>query len=95
MAVFVVYSFNKKHSYIPTLYDFSRAYQSKIINKDTFYYRILMSDALHELTLHKTGGKNYDVRKDFNFLKEVVDQCINRVLELELVRGGKLVTGLP
>ncbi len=84
-------SYEEKFNYIPSVYAFLRAFESDIINKDTLYFRMLQPDALHDLTMPKSKSKKQDLPNnlvnDFVFLSDVLDNCVSRVLELELVRG--------
>ncbi len=73
-------------SYLPQLYDYARGYSEGLINKDQLYWRILHTDAIEELT-KKVVGNKYDIKKEFSFLDELLDNCRDRILEVELIRG--------
>ncbi len=73
-------------SHIPDLYDYARALKEGLINQDTLTWRIMMKDAIRALT-QKVSGDKYDIRKEFDFLQPILDECRNRILEIELFRG--------
>lgn len=67
-------------------YDYVRAHDEQHIGKDQLYWRAMHSDAINELTREVRKG-DYKIKEDFPFLNEVLDDCRNRILEIELVRG--------
>ncbi len=73
-------------NFLPSLYDYARAYTQKLTDINSVYLRALLPDAIADLTkIH--NEKSYDVRKEFPFLNEISDKCRDRILEIEMVRG--------
>ncbi len=73
-------------TYLPQLYDYVRAYKEGLIEIDQLYWRILHPDAIDELT-KKVVGNKYDIKKEFEFLNELINKSRERILEIELIRG--------
>lgn len=80
-------SYTKTDSYISSLANYSRAYALQLISQDELMGRIMKPDAIHQLTQKITREDQYDVRKDYPFLNEMLDTARNRILEIELKRG--------
>lgn len=77
---------NLDNFHLPELYVYARAFNDRLINKDTLIWRILHKDAIDLLTT-TVAGDRYNIRKEFDFLNEMLDTCRERILEIELIRG--------
>jgi hypothetical protein len=80
--------FKQRKNYTPALYDYAKAYEYELIDKNTLYWRVLHLDAINQLTKKETDKKK-DIKKEFPFLQKVVDECRNRILDVELIRGDR------
>ncbi|TAE15309.1 MAG: DUF4132 domain-containing protein, partial [Bacteroidetes bacterium] len=79
--------FIDKDAYLPTLYEYARAFQLGYVTKDELVGRIMKADAIGELTQPKVKETYFDVKKAFPFLVEMMELCKRRILEIELKRG--------
>lgn len=81
---------------LPTLKDTARAHELNLITKDELYARVLKSDAIRTLTEKNKNPKDFKYLERFPFLEEMIDNCRNRILEIELSRGDSstVVTSL-
>ncbi len=77
---------NLEADYRPEMYAYARAYKLGFIEKDALYWRIMQPDAINDLTSKQVAEK-YDVIKEFEFLKEMLEECRDKILEIELIRG--------
>jgi hypothetical protein len=75
-------------SYPPKLYDYAKAYEYELIDKNTLYWRVLHLDAIDQLTKKETDKKK-NLKQEFPFLQKVIDDCRNRILDVELIRGDR------
>jgi hypothetical protein len=78
---------NQNVIHLSNLYTYTRAFHLKLIGIDELYMRVLRNDAIQELTQIHHQENQYDIKKEFPFLNEILDLCRNRVLEIELKRG--------
>jgi hypothetical protein len=79
--------FPKTTQLLSNLYTYTRAYHLKLIGIDELYMRVMFADALQELTQIIHREDQYQIKKEFPFLNELLDNCRNRILEIELKRG--------
>ena len=75
------------HQYLPNLDNYARAYQLQLVNKDELMKRIVQQDAIQTLTRKMGRKEDYDIRKEYPFLVELIDPVRDRILEIELRRG--------
>jgi hypothetical protein len=78
---------NQNTPHLSSLYTYARAYHLKLIGIDELYMRVMNADAIQELTQTAYREDQYQIKKEFPFLNEVLDNCRNRILEIELKRG--------
>lgn len=83
-------SASKKHElqqrYLPELDDYLKAFELKLINKDSLYWRIMMPDAIKRLTSEPVGNQ-VDLKEQYPFVVAMLDKVRDRILEVELIRG--------
>ncbi|MEN7551592.1 DUF4132 domain-containing protein [Rapidithrix thailandica] len=79
----------KVESYQSSIHSFCRAYALGLITYDELMHRILQPRAINELStpFKKRRSNKEDLNKQFPFLKEIMEKCSTRLLEVELVRG--------
>jgi len=70
-----------------TLADTARAYQLNLISEDELYCRVMEAGAIRELTTKAPGKNESGYFEPFSFLKDVLNNCRSRILEIELSRG--------
>jgi hypothetical protein len=81
---------NLRDKYTPGLYDYARAYQDGLIEKDVLLWRIMQSDSISQLTQRSRRYRNKGAKHitdSFPYLKELLTICRDRILEVELLRG--------
>lgn len=78
------------------LADVARAYELNLITKDELYHRVLKSDAIQALTQKQRHPNQFNYIERFPFLETILDDCRDRILEIELARGDSstVVTSL-
>lgn len=76
-----------KDQYLSGLGNFARAYHLQLINKDELMHRLIEQDAIQTLTRKIVRKEDYDIRKEYPFLKEMINPVRDRILEIELRRG--------
>ena len=78
--------YKSKDRYHFGLAECARAFALERITEDELYARVMQSDAISELTAKPRKGE-LDYFARFPFLKEILDPCRDRILEIELNRG--------
>ncbi|MGB0980037.1 MAG: DUF4132 domain-containing protein, partial [Croceimicrobium sp.] len=83
-------SASKKHElqqrYLPELDDYLKAFELKLINEDSLFWRIMMPDAIKRLTSEPVGNQE-DLKEQYPFVVAMLDKVRDRILEVELIRG--------
>lgn len=85
-----LYKMNKMEIYIPSLEDFAKAYQLKLINSDEIYKELMIREENVSRIRSITNKKN-KLLQEYPFMQKFKDDAIARILEIELKRGD-LVT---
>lgn len=79
---------NLRDKYTSGLYDYARAFQDGLIEKDVLLWRIMQSDSISQLTQRNRRHKGEKhITELFPFLNELLTICRDRILEVELLRG--------
>jgi len=88
--------FPDKDTEIASLQDYSRAFVLKLITYDELVQRVMKPDSIRALTEKIIGKNQFDYLLKFPFLKEILELCRNRILDIELSRGDSstIVTNL-
>ena len=82
--------------YLPIkLIDAARAYELNLITKDELYHRVLKPDAIALLTQKNRHAKDFNYLKRFPFLEPILNDCRDRILEIELARGDSSTVVTP
>ncbi len=72
--------------YLPELDDYLKAFELKLINEDSLYWRIMMPDAIKRLS-SKPFKNQLDLKEKYPFVVAMLDKVRDRILEVELIRG--------
>lgn len=80
---------------VPELSDVARAYELNLITKEELYHRVLKTDAIRTLTQKNRSAKDFDYLKRFPFLEVILNDCRDRILEIELARGDSSTVVTP
>ncbi|MEM7375185.1 MAG: DUF4132 domain-containing protein [Bacteroidota bacterium] len=75
------------HSDDSSLYNYARAYSLNLISKNELLNRIMKPDAIQKMTHIRAAQGKEMITDTFPFLREMLDVCRNRILEIELKRG--------
>jgi len=78
---------HSKGGYLPSYHDYIRAYQQELINKDELMWRLMEQDAIRDLTVKAFKKDSFNYFEHYPYLKEMVQQCRERIFEIELTRG--------
>jgi hypothetical protein len=71
--------------YLPDLYDYARAYEEGLIEKDILLWRIMQAEAISQLTHpNRKRDEEKHILEEFPYLKELLSMCRDRIIEYKL-----------